>query len=169
MTNEQSWKIKRLSRNPRVAVAASTLRGTVAVVIFAPDRRPASDSQHADADRWCPAAPARRDPGRLSPVRLGWVGSAPPGMAGVASGSDRHRRPSFAPRTEWPGSSACSAAAAAYLTGETGLFTLAGVATTALVLARRYRSLRSTESDERRTQTGEHLSLNRRSRRSQAT
>jgi membrane protein implicated in regulation of membrane protease activity len=61
------------------------------------------------------------------------------------------------------------AAAAAYLTGETGLFTLAGVATTALVLAKRYRSLRSTESDERRTQTGEHLSLNRRSRRSQAT
>ena len=42
------------------------------------------------------------------------------------------------------------AAAAAYLTGETGLFTFAGVAITAFVLARRYRSVRSTESDERR-------------------
>ena len=61
------------------------------------------------------------------------------------------------------------AAAAAYLTGETGLFTLAGVAITALVLARHYRSVRSTESDERRTQAGEHLASNRRPRRSQAT
>ena len=67
------------------------------------------------------------------------------------------------------GSRIPDAAAAAYLTGETGLFTLAGVAITALVLARHYRSVRSTESDERRTQAGEHLASNRRPRRSQAT
>jgi membrane protease YdiL (CAAX protease family) len=42
------------------------------------------------------------------------------------------------------------AAAAAYLTGETGLFTLAGVAITAFVLARRYPSVRSAESEARR-------------------
>jgi uncharacterized protein len=42
------------------------------------------------------------------------------------------------------------AAAAAYLTGETGLFTLAGVGITAFVLARRYPSVGSAESDERR-------------------
>jgi membrane protease YdiL (CAAX protease family) len=42
------------------------------------------------------------------------------------------------------------AAAAAYLTGETGLFTLAGVGITAFVLARRYPLVRSAESDERR-------------------
>jgi CAAX protease family protein len=41
------------------------------------------------------------------------------------------------------------AAAAAYLTGETGLFTLAGVGITAFVLARRYPSVRSVESDDR--------------------
>ena len=42
------------------------------------------------------------------------------------------------------------AAAAAYLTGETGLFTLAGVGITAFVLARRYPSVRSAESDAQR-------------------
>jgi hypothetical protein len=61
------------------------------------------------------------------------------------------------------------ASAAAYLTGETGLFTLAGVGVTAFVLARRYPSVQSTESDERQPQAGEHLASNRRSRRSQAT
>ena len=61
------------------------------------------------------------------------------------------------------------ASAAAYLTGETGLFTLAGVGITAFVLARRYPSVQSTESDERQPQAGEHLASNRRSRRSQAT
>jgi uncharacterized protein len=61
------------------------------------------------------------------------------------------------------------AAAAAYLTGETGLFTLAGVAIVAVVLARRYPSVRSAESDEQRPQASEHLTPNRRSRRSSAT
>jgi CAAX protease family protein len=42
------------------------------------------------------------------------------------------------------------AATAAYLTGETGLFTLAGIAITAFVLVRRYPSVRSAESDARR-------------------
>jgi uncharacterized protein len=58
---------------------------------------------------------------------------------------------------------------AAYLTGETGLFTLAGVAIVAVVLARRYPSVRSAESDEQRGGTSEHLTPNRRSRRSGAT
>jgi membrane protease YdiL (CAAX protease family) len=49
------------------------------------------------------------------------------------------------------------ASAAAYLTGETGLFTLAGVGVTAFVLARRYPSVRSAESDERQPRSSERL------------
>jgi PPOX class probable F420-dependent enzyme len=50
MTNEQSWKVKRLSRNPRVAVAASTLRGMVTGPTLKGLARPLAGAE-ADAAR----------------------------------------------------------------------------------------------------------------------
>ena len=79
MTNEQSWKVKRLSRNPRVAVAARTLRGTVDRARAAGSRpavgrrrgRHSQDQDHrAQSAGLVPAAAARATKGHdLAGVR----------------------------------------------------------------------------------------------------